>query len=132
MSEFNLIFRFPGQAGVPNHNYWFPTTLFPENTQGVVRIESGFSLSRCIPKILYIHIIKVLFEHSSKSRQLLVAHLSSKVMIENTLNKIPVCLYVCMYGLSVCLRGFLEKLLTIHVKRLKGLLWNFTFGSDIF
>ena len=31
-----------------------------------------------------------------KSRQSLVPHASSKVMNENTLNKIPVCMYVCL------------------------------------
>ena len=44
-----------------------------------------------------IYKIKVLFVHWSKSGQILVAHDSSKVMNENTLNKIPVCVYVCMY-----------------------------------
>ena len=32
-----------------------------------------------------------------KSRQSLVPHASSKVMNENTLNKIPVCMYVCLF-----------------------------------
>ena len=63
-----------------------------------------------IKKYLYMYKIKVLSVHWSKSCHILVAHVSSKVMNENTLNKIPVCLLVC-------LRGFREKLLTIHVKR---------------
>ena len=56
--------------------------------------------------------------HSSKSRQILVAHVSSKVANENTPNKIPV-------GLSVCLRGFSEKLHTIHVKTAEGIIIKF-------
>ena len=36
-------------------------------------------------------------------------------MNENTPNKIPVCLYVC-------LRGFRDKLLTIHVKTADGII----------
>ena len=39
-------------------------------------------------------------------------------MNENTLNKIPVCLYVC-------LRGFRDKLLTIHVKTADGIIMKF-------
>ena len=46
---------------------------------------------------LYIYKIKVLSVHWSKSRHILVAHVSKKVMNENTPNKIPVCLYVCMF-----------------------------------
>ena len=42
--------------------------------------------------------MKVLSVHWSKSRHILVAHVSNKVMNENTLNKIPVvCLSVCMF-----------------------------------
>ena len=67
---------------------------------------------------LCIYKIKVLFVHWSKSRQILVAHVSSKVMNENTLNKIPVCL-------SVCLRGFRENLLTIQVKTAEGNIMKF-------
>ena len=53
--------------------------------------------------------IKVLSVHWSKSRQILVAHVSSKVMNANTLNKIPICMYVCLHGIR-------KKLLTIHLK----------------
>ena len=67
---------------------------------------------------MYINKIKVLSVHWSKSRQILVAHVSNKVMNENTLNKIPVCL-------SVCLRGFREKFLTIHVKMAEGIIIKF-------
>ena len=38
--------------------------------------------------------IKVLSVHWSKSRQISVAHVSSKVLNENTLNKIPLCMTV--------------------------------------
>ena len=58
-------------------------------------------------KSIYMYKIKVLSVHWSKSRHILVAHVSNKVMNENTLDKIPVCM-------SVCFRGFREKLLTIH------------------
>ena len=68
--------------------------------------------------VIYIDKIKVLSVHWSKSRQILVAHLSSKVMNENTPNKISVCL-------PVCLRGFREKLLTIHVKTAEGIIMKF-------
>ena len=44
--------------------------------------------------------------------------LSSKVMNENTPNEIPVCLYEC-------LRGFREKLLTIHVKTAEEIIMKF-------
>ena len=47
---------------------------------------------------LYIYIIKVLSVHWSKSRQILIALVSSKVMNENILKKILVCLYVCMFA----------------------------------
>ena len=40
-----------------------------------------------------IYKIKVLSVHWSKSRHILVAHVSNKVMNENTLNKIPVCMF---------------------------------------
>ena len=56
--------------------------------------------------------------HWSKSRHILVAHVSNKVMNENTLNKIPVCL-------SVCFHGFREKLLTIHLKTAAGIIMKF-------
>ena len=46
-------------------------------------------------------------------------------MNENTLNKISVCMYVC-------LRGFREKLLTIHVKTAQGIIMKFQIGSDVF
>ena len=46
---------------------------------------------------IYIYKIKVLSVHWSKSRHTLVAHVSNKVMNENTLNKIPVCLSVCLF-----------------------------------
>ena len=45
---------------------------------------------------LFIYKIKMSV-HWSKSRQMLVAHFSSKVMNENTLNKIPVYVSVCMF-----------------------------------
>ena len=54
-----------------------------------------FSIDMC--KSIYIYKIKVLSVHWSKSRHILVAHVSNKFMNENTLNKIPVCLYVCMF-----------------------------------
>ena len=44
-----------------------------------------------------IYKIKVLSVHWSKSRHILVAHVSNKVMNENTLNKIPVCMSVCLF-----------------------------------
>ena len=58
-------------------------------------IEIGVPLTHNIKKTE----IKVLSVHWSKSRHILVAHVSN-VMNENTLNKIPVCLSVCM---SVCM-----------------------------
>ena len=39
----------------------------------------------------------VLSVHWSKSRHILVTHVSNKVMNENTLNKIPVGMFVCMF-----------------------------------
>ena len=48
--------------------------------------------------VISIYKIKVLSVHWSKSRQILVAHVSSKVMNENTLKHIPVCMYVCMFA----------------------------------
>ena len=69
-------------------------------------------------KSMYIYKIKVLSVHWSKSRHILVAHVSNKVMNENTLNKMPVCL-------SVCFRGFREKLFTIHVKTAEGIIMKF-------
>ena len=71
---------------------------------------------------IYIYKIKVLSVHWSKSRHSLVAHVSNKVINENTLNKIPVCLHVC---LSVCFRGFREKSLTIHFKTAAGINMKF-------
>ena len=62
--------------------------------------------------------IKVFSVHWSKSRHILVAHVSNKVMNENTLNKIPVCL-------SVCFRGFREKLFTINLKTAAGIIMKF-------
>ena len=67
---------------------------------------------------IYIYKIKVLSVHWSKSRHILVAHVSNKVMNENTLNKFPVCL-------SVCFRGLREKLLTIHLKMAAGIIMKF-------
>ena len=64
------------------------------------------------PICIYIYKIKVW----SKSRRILVARVSSKVMKEN--NKIPVCLYVC-------LRSFREKLLTIRVKTTEEIIMKF-------
>ena len=69
-------------------------------------------------KNIYIYKIKVLSVHWSKSRHILVALVSNKVMNENTLIKIPVCL-------SVCFRGFREKLLTIHLKTAAGIIMKF-------
>ena len=71
---------------------------------------------------IYIYKIKVFSVHWSKSRHILVAHVSNKVMNENTPNKIPVCLSVC---LSVCFRGFREKLFTIHLKTAAGIIMKF-------
>ena len=48
---------------------------------------------------IYIYKIKVLSVHWSKSRHILVAHVSNKVMNENTPNESPVCLSVCMFAL---------------------------------
>ena len=42
--------------------------------------------------------VKVLSVHWSKSRQSLVVHDSSKVINENTLNKIPVFLCICLFA----------------------------------
>ena len=68
--------------------------------------------------IIYIYKIKVLSVHWSKSRQILVAYVSSKVVDENTLNKMQVCLSVWFYG-------FREKLLTIHSKTAEGIIMKF-------
>ena len=57
-----------------------------------------------IHKSIYIYKIKVLSVHWSKSRQILVAHVASKVMNENTLNKIPVWLSVCKFSAKSCSR----------------------------
>ena len=78
----------------------------------------------CFCWILYICKIKVLSVHWSKSRQILVAHVSSKAMIENTFNKIPVCLsvYMCMY---VCSVVSAQILITIYVKTDKGIIMKF-------
>ena len=67
---------------------------------------------------IYIYKIKVLSVHWSKSRHILVAHVSNKVMNENTLNEIPV-------SLSVCFRGFREKLFTIHLITAAGINMKF-------
>ena len=67
---------------------------------------------------IYIYKIKVLSVHWSKSCHILVAHVPNKAMNENTLNKFSVCL-------SVCFRGFREKLLTIHLKTAAGIVMKF-------
>ena len=74
--------------------------------------------SKYILIYIYIYKIKVLSVHWSKSRQIFVAHVLSKVMNENTHNKIQVCL-------SVCFHGFREKLLTINVKTADGIIIKF-------
>ena len=58
--------------------------------------------------------------HWSKSRHILVAHVSNKVMNENTLKNsyLSVCL-------SVCFRGFRKKSLTIHLKTATGIVIKF-------
>ena len=81
-------------------------------------IPPGWNPYQGIIIYLSIYKIKVLSVHWSKSRHILVAHVSNKVMNENSLNKIPVCLYVCF-------RGFREKWLTIHLKTAAGTVMKF-------
>ena len=66
---------------------------------------------------LYIYKIKVLSIHWYKSRHILVAHVLNKVMNENNPQQNS-CL-------SVCFRGFREKLLTIHLKTAAGIVMKF-------
>ena len=67
---------------------------------------------------IYIYKIKVLSVHWNESRQILVAHVSSKVMNENTRKKISVCLSVC---LSVCVFAWFPRIVA-HDSRKNGLM----------
>ena len=66
--------------------------------------------------LIYIYKIKVLSVHWSKSRQILVSHVSSKITNENTLNKIPIIMFV-----------WFPRKVTIHVKTAEGIIMKFHF-----